>query len=267
MAKRKKKRRPERPERPEKPACLEGKWQFGPDVPTYDFFEHRNLNDPGDLGEVLEDFIFGLERGIFLLWEAVVCEELGLPLTKEQAKALSGLLNFNDDEDRILYIDGVRRTSEPWYEILRKIARHLLVDQFKTYELHYEETLDGWKVLVAALEKYGDGLSLPPGVDRPVEVVPAKLRHRLWLQTCCDELSGLGQEDELTLRMEEQQDRIPGFVHDLGQHKDTVEFLDLTLEKLLKVLILPPEDEPIFVELMQKELGLDSMQDKIAGRL
>ena len=67
MAKRKKKRRPERPERPEKPACLEGKWQFGPDVPTYDFFEHRNLNDPGDLGEVLEDFIFGLERGIFLL--------------------------------------------------------------------------------------------------------------------------------------------------------------------------------------------------------
>ena len=52
-----------------------------------------------------------------------------------------------------------------------------------------------------------------------------------------------------------------------GQHKYTVEFFDLTLEKLLKVLILPPEDEPIFVELMQKELGLDSMQDKIAGRL
>jgi hypothetical protein len=33
------------------------------------------------------------------------------------------------------------------------------------------------------------------------------------------------------------------------------------------VLILPPQDEPIFVEMMKKELGLDSLQDKIAQRL
>ena len=40
-------------QRPAKPACLEGKWTFGPDVPTDDFFEHQNLEDHGDLGEVL----------------------------------------------------------------------------------------------------------------------------------------------------------------------------------------------------------------------
>jgi hypothetical protein len=53
----------------------------------------------------------------------------------------------------------------------------------------------------------------------------------------------------------------------LRAHKESVEFLDLTLEKLLKVLILPPQDEPIFIEMMKKELGLASTQEKIAERL
>jgi hypothetical protein len=53
----------------------------------------------------------------------------------------------------------------------------------------------------------------------------------------------------------------------LRAHKESVEFLDLTLEKLLKVLILPPQDEPIFIEMMQKELGLNSMRDRIAEHL
>ena len=103
--------------------------------------------------------------------------------------------------------------------------------------------------------------------DRPVEVVPAELRHRLWLQACFDQLSGLGQEDELTLRNEEQQDRIEWFIRDLRQHKESIEYLDLTLETLLKVLVLPPQDLPIFVEMMQEQLGLASTHDKIAERL
>ena len=128
-------------------------------------------------------------------------------------------------------------------------------------------TYDGWKSLVAALEEHGEGLSLPAGVDRPVDIVPIELQHRLWLQACLDELSGLGQEEELTLKNEEQQDQIRWFIRDLREHKDTVVFLDLTLEKLLTVLILPPQDEPIFIEMMKEQLGLNSMQDKIAGRL
>ena len=57
------------------------------------------------------------------------------------------------------------------------------------------------------------------------------------------------------------------FIAALRKHKENVVFLDLTLEKLLKVLVLPPQDEPIFIEMMQEQLGLASTQDKIAERL
>jgi hypothetical protein len=254
---------------PEKSASLENEWEFGPDVPTYDFFEHRDVRAESDLEWLVNDFNYALERGDFLRWEAVVCQELGLPLTEGQRRSVGDLLNFGDetDEDRVLYIDGIPRPDRLWHEIVRTVAPHLLVPQFKTSEVHYAVTTDGWKDLVAALEQHGEGLSLPEGVGHPVEVVPAEVRHRLWLQACFDQLSGLGQDDELTLGNEEQQDRIEWFVRDLREHKESVEFLDLTLEKLLKVLILPPHDEPIFIEMMKKVLGLASTHDKLAERL
>lgn len=263
---RKKKRRPQRPA---KPACLEGKWHFDPDVPTYDFFEHQNLEDYGDLGEALENVVFTIEEGDFLRWEAVVCDELGLPLTARQEEALGDLLNFSDeeDEDRILYINEIPRPSEPWYEIVRKVAPHLLVVPYRTFDSHFDVIYDGWRNLVAALETDGEGLSLPEGVERPVEVVPADLRHRLWLQTCFDQLSGLGQEDELTLKNEEQQDRIHWFIRDLRVHKESVEALEMTLETMLRMLILPQQDEPIFSRMMQEQLGLVSKQDRITELL
>jgi hypothetical protein len=249
----------------EKSASLENEWSFGPDVPTSDFFQHRDVRDEGQREWLVNDLIYALERADFLRWEAVVCQELGLPLTERQRQAVGELLDFNDepDDDRILYIDGIARPSQLWYDVLRAIASHLPVDQFRTYAV----TTDGWKELVAALEEHGEGLSLPEGVERPVEVVPAGLRHRLWLQTCLGHLSGLGQEKELTLLDPEQHYRIEEFIACLREHGESVESLDLTLEALLKELILPPQDEPIFVEMMKKELGLDSMQDKIAERL
>ena len=155
-------------------------------MPTYDFFQHRDVRDESDREWLVNDLIYALERGDFLQWEAVVCQELGLPLTERQRQAVGDLLNFGDetDEDRVLYIDGIPRPDRLWYEIVRTVAPHLLVPQFKTFEVHYAVTTDGWKDLVAALEKHGEGLSLPEGVEHPVEVVPAELRHRLWLQTC-----------------------------------------------------------------------------------
>ena len=80
-----------------------------------------------------------------LRWEAVVCDELGLPLTARQEEALGDLLSFSDDsaDDRTLYIDEIPRPSEPWYEIVRKVASHLLVEPYKTSDLHYEVTCDG----------------------------------------------------------------------------------------------------------------------------
>jgi len=97
--------------------------------------------------------------------------------------------------------------------------------------------------------------------------VPAELRHKLWLQTCLGHLGGLGQDSEMTLRDPEEHFRIEEFIDCLREHKESIEFLDLTPEKLLKVLILPPQDEPIFVEMMTEQLGLSSMQDRIAERL
>ncbi len=253
----------------DKSASLENEWTFGPDVPTSDFFQHRDVRDESDREWLVNDLIYALERGDFLRWEAVVCQELNLPLTDRQRQAVGELLNFNDgpDEDRILYIDGIARPRQLWYEIVRTIASHLPVDHFRTDAMHYAVTTDGWKELVAALEQHGEGLSLPEGVEHPVEVVPAGLRHRLWLQTCLGDLAGLGQEDELTLLDPEEHYRITEFIQGLRTHRDSVEFLDLTLETLLKVVILPPRDEPIFVELMKQELGLTSTQDKIADHL
>jgi len=265
----KKKRRPTKPLRPTKPACLEGLWHFDPDVPTCDLFEHLNPEDEGDLGEVLHEVVFWLEGGYFLRWEAIVSDELGLPLTARQEEALGELLNFSEDsaDDRILYIDEIPRPDGLWYEIVRKFASNLLKEPYKTSDSHFDVTYEGWKDLVAALEQHGEDLSLPRSVDRPIEVVPAELRHKLWLQKCFDQLSGLGQDDELTLLNEEQQDRIEWFIRDLREHKESVEFLGLTLEELLKVLVLPPEDEPIFIEMMKEQLGLDSTHDKLAERL
>jgi hypothetical protein len=263
------KKKKRRPEHPAKPACLEGRWHFDSDVPTYDLFEHRSLDDPADRDEIIEEVIESLERGEFFVWEAVVSDELDMPLTARQEEVLGDLLNFDDEavEGRILYIDEIPRPSEPWYEIVRKIAPRLLLNQFKTYEIHYVGVLEDWGNLVAALEEHGKALSLPEGVEHPVDVVPAELRHKLWLQTCFDQLSGLGQEDELTLKNEEQQSRIQWFIRDLREHKESVEFLDLTLEKLLGELVMPPEDEPIFVRMVQEQLGLASKQDRIAVHL
>ena len=60
----------------EKSASLENDWVFGPDVPTTDFFQHRDVRDDSDLEWLVNDLIYALERGEFLQWEAVVCQEL-----------------------------------------------------------------------------------------------------------------------------------------------------------------------------------------------
>src|SRR4051812_3887097 len=186
---RKKKHRPSKPKRPTRPACLEALWHFDDDVPTCDLFEHRNPDDDGDLGEVLHEVVFWIEGGYFLRWESIVCDELGLPLTARQEEALGELLSFSDDpdDDRILYIDEIPRPDGLWYEIVRKFAPNLLKEPYTTSDSHFDVIYEGWKDLVAALEKHGEGLSLPKGVDHPVEVVPPELRHKLWLQACFDQ--------------------------------------------------------------------------------
>jgi hypothetical protein len=244
------------------------RWEFDSDIPTDDFFDGRNLDELWDLQETVDNFVSMMNDGTFLTWEAVACEEQGIPLTPKQRKALGGLLNFNDEEDDgILYIDEIPRPSEPWHVILNKIVPHLLIELFRTFNCHEEVKCDGWNLIVTALREHGEGLSLPPGVKSPAEVVPAELRHKLWLQWCFNDLSGLGQEEELTLKNPEEHERVDGFIENLRECEDSVAHFGLTLESLMTKLILPERDQPIFVRLMQEKLGLSSAQEQIAARL
>src|SRR5271165_1241598 len=93
----------------------EMRWEFDPDVPTYEFLQMGSLDNIWNLQEAVASFVRRLERDEFLTWEAVVRDEQGLPLSARQSKALGKLLNFNDEpDDRILYIDEIARPSEPW---------------------------------------------------------------------------------------------------------------------------------------------------------
>ena len=60
----------------------------------------------------------------------------------------------------------------------------MLVEPFKTSDMHTESQCDGWRNLVYCLNKHAGGLSLPQGVTSPVEVIPTDLRQKLELQDC-----------------------------------------------------------------------------------
>jgi hypothetical protein len=251
---------------PERPGPI--RWEFGPEIPTHDFFEEQKFDDTFDVDEVVTNFIFEMEHDGFLAWEAVVCHEQGVPLTRQQQAALSKLINFGDpDDEQILYIDEIPRTTEPWYEILRKIVPRLLVEPFRTLDAYTEAQHDGWRNLVACLNKRGGGLSLPQGATSPVQVIPADLRHRLDLQDCFSALSGLGQFDGATLEREDEQYCVDDFINILRTCKESVDFLDLTLDSLLTRLVLPDKETPIFIRLMQTKLGVKSTSDRIADHL
>jgi hypothetical protein len=241
---------------------------FDPDVPTYDYLGHMDLDDSGYIDEALDKLIADIKSDYFLQWEAVIRREQGLRLTRAQKRALSSLISFGDEEDdRILYIDEIPRPKEPWYEIASKIVPHLLQEPFRTDEGMYWAMYEGWPTMVEVLETHGQNLSLPEGMTSPLDIFPVDLRHRLWLQACFDALSGLGQDEELTLENERQGYRIEWFVRCLREHKDTVHYFDLTLEQLLTRVIVPSKDEKILIEMMMSELGLTSPQDRLADYL
>jgi hypothetical protein len=249
-----------------KPAPI--RWEFGPDIPTHDFLEEGPLHDPWNLQQAVENFVSWVEEGQFLTWEAVVCQEQGLPLTAAQQKALAGLLNFNDEgDDEILYIDEIPRPSEPWYVILNKIVPYLLIEPFRTFDVQEEVKSDGWQRITTALAEHGQGLSLPPGAASYREVVPADLRHKLWLQYCFNDLAGLGQEEGMTLEDPEEHYRIDWFIDHLRERKESVAHFGLTLESLLTRVILPERERPLFLQMMQEKLGLSSAQVEITDRL
>ncbi len=244
------------------------RWEFDADIPTDDFFGGRPLSNLWNLQETVESFVFMLEKKDFLTWEAVVCLEQDLPLTAAQEAAVSALISFSDTpDDRILYINEIPRPSEPWHVILNQLAARLLIEPFRTFDSREQVKAEGWPRIATALQEDGQALSSPPGVATHEEVVPADLRHKLWLQYCFDALYGLGQRANITLEDPEAQWRIDELTDRLQECKDSVAHFGLTLESLLTRVILPERDRPIFIELMQEKLGLPSVQEPIAEHL
>jgi hypothetical protein len=243
-------------------------WPIRPDVPTNDLLARRNLDDPGDVDWAFNDFITELETGYFLQWEAVISQEQGLPLTRQQQAALSELIFWDDEADEILYIDEIPRPKEAWYVIARRLAAYMLKQPYHTDEVMYSVYgIDGWPRLVSAISQHAQHLSLPVGIEDSLDIFPVRLKHLLWLQACFEELYGLGQEEELTLANEGQQSRVSGFIRDLRDHKDTVSYFELTLDSLLEYVILPERDRALFVTMMMEQLGLPSSQAALADYL
>jgi len=154
------------------------RWQFEPDVPTSDFFDGLDLANEWHLHEAIESFVFWMQGHRFHAWEGVICEEQGVPPTAEQQDAAEELLCFGPsaDEDpaaesRVLYIDEIPRPTEPWYEILRKIAARLLLDPFDVTANRNDVYCHGWTELEECLVEHGTGLSLPEDVTPPLEVI------------------------------------------------------------------------------------------------
>jgi len=235
------------------------------DIPTYDFFENLNLEDASDLEGALDDFIFAVKSGYFLCWEAVEQKEQGNSLTEVQDKVLTNLINSNDGyTGPFFYINDIARPIEPWYEIAKKMAYHFLQMPFRTHEVKYEVICKGWSVLSDILETHCQGLSLPKGAKTPLDVIPINLLHYLNLQFCfTEELSGIGQEEDWTFENEEQYYRIEDFIQLLREYKESVQYFNFTLEKLLTKIIMPPKDEKIFTDLMMAYLGMNSPEEKL----
>lgn len=240
------------------------------DVPKLDYLESYDLNDHHDLEEAIEIFCDDMKSGYFLRWEAVEQQERGLPLTEKQEEALSDIVSFGNDEDiddDILYINGVARPSEPWHIIAKKIAEHLPVNQFKTSDIHCATTTEGWGRLAGVIEEHSGGLSLPEGISKPIDVVPATIRHKLRIQWCFSELEGIGQDKDITLRNKDDFNRIEAFIDLLRDCSDSVEYLELTLTKLMTTLILPADDHKILVDVIMNELKLPSPEHQMADFL
>jgi len=239
-------------------------------VPTDEYaIRGRDLSDLENLEGVVESFVNLIEDRSYLVWEAVIRVEQDLPLSKAHQAMLRKLSMFNDEDDeRILFIDERPRPCEPWYDTLNRIAPHLLVETYDTASPPVEVIIEGWSRVVEALDEHGQHLSLPRGITVPVDVVPDELRNRLWIQTGFDVLLGIGSEGlsgkVISLEDEEELYRIDQFIEFLQIAREHVQALDLTLEKLLKVLVMPPRERDLFVELFLEALGLSSEMDPIA---
>lgn len=191
-------------------------------------------------------------------------------LSEAHEEALDQLINYGDDDD-ILYINEIPRPHEPWYETLRRVAPCILVEKLHTAGSHFEVITWGWPRLVEALEEHGNKLSLPDGIYNALDVIPKGLRSRLWLQSCLDDLLGIGyqwgEDDVTSFEQKDEHYRINRFIEALRDHTEDIQALDLTLKKLWDVLFMPSKERELFIKMFTEALGLESDDAPIADQL
>lgn len=237
------------------------------EVPYYDFFE-RPVKSDYDLEEVLDNYVFSMEMGYFLMWEAVVNKENGIELTEAQEEVFGGLINFGDEEDDILYIDECARPNKNWYEIANEIAERLKKGRIKSYEIHSALLSEGWGKLKESIIENSKDLSCPEEIQEAIQVIPENLRHNLEIQESVDWLVGLGQNEELNLANPEQNYRVSELIKDLKKKLSSVEYLKLSISKITEDFIeLKNKDRLKFEEEMMSKLSLKNIDENMSEKL
>lgn len=240
-------------------------------VSTMDILEGIDLEDSSAIQLAVEQFTWWLESDRYATWDAVIRDEQGLPLSRRQRELLDGLRCFEEDSRRTRTIDEMPRPSEPWYETLRRLARRMLLPQIQTQKVYYEGEIEAWEELRETLEAVAEDLSLPPGATRPVDVLEDDLRHRLEVQVCFDRLVGVGQPgaggSPITLKDGDEEWRLLRFVQALRDRVESVAFLDLSLEGLMEIVVLPPRDREPLARFMKDQLGLETGRERLAAHL
>jgi len=233
-------------------------------VPTEDRLAGLDLQVPEDLADSVEDFVWDLETGYYLRWEGEVRVENGLPLTEAHQDVLDTFITFDekDDQGRTITVNDRARPSRPWYDVLRRIVEHLLLDSFDTATAYDPVYLKGWTHLCESLEAYGGGLSTPPGKKAHSEAVPLEIQHCLRLQQAFAPLVGL----DLLVSEKKIRERVEKFVTELQEAGDTARFLGLTRDRLLTILVMPSKVREIFVEVVSEKLGVTSGHGSIGDR-
>ncbi len=241
-------------------AAVEG---FPTDDPLDEFKELAERRDVA-AGEMVDIFVHLLSSKTYHTWEAIIRKEQGLSLTTGQQALIRGLLSFSeDDEGPILYLDGLARPAHPWYETLQFIAAKFVRQPSEMESFEVEE----WDELCEAVATFGRGLSVPPGIDDPMDTVSPDIRRRIAMQCCVEPLIGAGRWGNLGLSDPYSEWRIEALVEELERSGDIVRHFELTPATVNRFVEISPADAEFLAAELVRRLSMPGVDAPIADHL
>ena len=128
----------------------------------------------------------------------MIREEQGLATMLILLDLAAEVMCFDDPDmdDPVHYINDIERCSQPWYEILRRIAPHLSIERIRTADIHDDVSVNGWPRIATCIERRARGLSLPEGnssaAGRRARGTPPSARASVLLQSVVRARPGSG---------------------------------------------------------------------------